>query len=114
MIAIEQLANVLKVAVYAQLTLADYQEFEAAANAQLARAHKVKLLLDLSNMSGFTLDVAWEDIKFTSAHAHDFQRIAVVADTQWRGWTGWLATAFTDADIEYFDSADLALAWLES
>ncbi|UCH52803.1 MAG: STAS/SEC14 domain-containing protein [Pseudomonadota bacterium] len=114
MITIEQHADVLRVSVFSQLALADYQEFEAAVSAELQRARQIKLLLDLSNMSGFTLDVAWEDIKFTTAHAHDFQRIAVVADTQWRGWTGWLATAFTDADIEYFDDADAAMAWLES
>jgi hypothetical protein len=118
MIVIEEQSDVLKATVYGQLTLADYKEFEAAVTSELARAQqaqerpRVKLLLDLGRMSGFTLDVAWEDIKFTQAHAHDFRKIAVAADSQWRAWTGWLATAFTDADIEYFDTPEAAFDWL--
>ncbi len=112
MIVIEEDRDLIKATVYAQLTLADYREFERAVTTELKSKPKVKLLLDLSNMAGFTLDVAWEDLKFTKAHAHDFQKIAVVADSQWHGWTGWLATAFTDAEIETFDSLADASAWL--
>jgi hypothetical protein len=112
MIVIEEDRDLLKATIYTQLTLADYREFEAAVTSNLKSAPKIKLLLDLSNMSGFTLDVAWEDLKFTTAHAHDFQKIAVVADSQWRGWTGWLATAFTDAEVETFATLADASAWL--
>jgi hypothetical protein len=112
MIVIEEAQDLVKATVYAQLTLADYRELERAVTTELKNAPKVKLLLDLSNMAAFTLDVAWEDLKFTKAHAHDFQRIAVVADSQWHSWTGWLATAFTDAEIETFDSLADANAWL--
>ena len=75
MIAIEEAKGLLNVNVYAEFTLTDYKEFEQAVIREHESASKIKLLLDLTNMSKFTVDVAWEDIKFTRAHAHDFARI---------------------------------------
>lgn len=114
MIAIQEQRDLLKVNVYAEFTLADYEEFERAVTSELETRPNVKLLLDLSQMAGFTLDVAWEDIKFTRAHAHDFERIAVVvAKDEWVSWAGWLATAFTDAEVQLFEEAAAAARWLQ-
>lgn len=114
MIVIEKHKDWLKASVYAELTLADFQEFETAVNEELKRAHPVKVLLDLSAMSGYTVDVVWEDVKFIRAHAHDFRRIAVVTRSQWVPWLGWLTGAFTDADIRHFENAANAEAWLKT
>lgn len=113
MIVIEEQNDLLKATVYAELTLADFSEFETAVQRELKQAPKIKLLLDLGNMSGYTLDVAWEDIRFTRAHARDFKRIAVVTPGRWVSWLGWLPAAFTDAEIEHFEDAAAAAAWLE-
>ena len=112
MIVIEEQNDLLKVHVYGELTLADYRELEKAVTGGLKTAPKVRLLMDLAKMAGFTVDVAWEDVKFTRAHAHDFRRVAVVTDSQWLTWIGWLSTAFTDADVETFDNPTDAEAWL--
>ena len=108
MIVIEEQNDLLKATVYAELSLADFREFETAVQRELKQAPKIKLLLDLSNMSGYTLDVAWEDVRFTRAHAHDFRRIAVVTGSMWVTWLGWLPAAFTDAEIEHFEDAAAA------
>ncbi len=112
MVVIEEQGNLLKVHVYGELTLADYRELEAAVSGGLKTAPKMRLLMDLTQMSGFTLDVAWEDIRFTRAHAHDFRRVAVVTDNQWLTWVGWLSAAFTDAEVETFDEQADAENWL--
>lgn len=114
MIAIEEKKGLLKVNVYAEFTLADYTEFEQAVLHELESVSKIKLLLDLTNMVKFTVDVAWEDIKFTRAHAHDFARIAVVTDNQWMSWSSWLGTAFTDAEVEFFEDAATASKWIRA
>ncbi|MEE9595176.1 MAG: STAS/SEC14 domain-containing protein [Acidiferrobacterales bacterium] len=114
MIAIQEEKDLLGVKVYAEFTLADYKEFEQAVIRELESVNKIKLLLDLINMSKFTVDVAWEDIKFTRAHAHDFARIAVVTDDQWVSWSSWLGTAFTDADVEFFEDAATASSWIHT
>ncbi|MHB8667611.1 MAG: SpoIIAA family protein [Burkholderiales bacterium] len=112
MIVIEEDKDLLKASVYAEFALADFREFEAGVNNELRRTPKIKLLLDLTNMSGYTLDVMWEDLKFTREHAHDFKRIAVVTGSQWVSWLGWLPAAFTDAEIERFEDAAAANNWL--
>ncbi|MDH5488171.1 MAG: STAS/SEC14 domain-containing protein, partial [Gammaproteobacteria bacterium] len=60
MIVIEEQEELLKASIYTELSLADFREFEAAVNNELKRAPKIKLLLNLSKMSGYTLDVMWE------------------------------------------------------
>ncbi|MFQ6021999.1 MAG: STAS/SEC14 domain-containing protein [Acidiferrobacterales bacterium] len=114
MIAIENEQDLVKATVYAEFTLADYKEFEDAITRELESVPKIKLLLDLTNMAGFTVDVAWEDIKFTKSHSHDFERIAVVTTNQWVSWASWLGTTFTDAEVQFFEDADAANAWIHA
>jgi len=113
MIVIEEQNDLLKATVYAELSLVDFQELEGAVQHELKQAPKIKLLLDLTKMSGYTVDVAWEDIRFTRAHASDFRRIAVVTDSIWATWLGWLPSAFTDAEIRHFEEANAASTWLQ-
>ena len=113
MIVTEQKPNRVGVSVYGEFTLADFQEFENAVNYKIKFEGPVDLLFDLSKMADFTLDVAWEDIKFARAHARDFKRIAVVTDSQWVTWSAWLSQIFVDADVEVFEVVADAEAWLE-
>ena len=78
MIVIEKQPKRVEVTVYAEFTLADYQEFETAVNYAIQFEGPVDLFFDLREMADFTLDVAWEDIVFARAHANDFSRIAVL------------------------------------
>lgn len=114
MIVVNEKNDLLEMNVYGELTLADYRGFEAAVGRELKAAPRIKLLLDLSQMSGYTLDVAWEEIKFTRAHVHDFQRIALVSETQLAPWLSWVSAAFSDAEVRIFDHRDPAIAWLNA
>ncbi len=107
MISIEEDRDLLKVHVMGEFTVSDFKELEDAVTGELQLTPKIKLLLDLTQMSGFTIDMAWEDIKFTREHAHDFQRIAIVSGDQWTTWLSWINSAFTDAQLQIFaDEAD--------
>lgn len=114
MITTKETGDLLEIGVYAQFTLADFREFEQAVGRELKQAPKIRLLLDFTDMVDYTLDVAWEEIKFSRAHAHDFRRIAVVTPGQWVPWLVWVNAAFTDAEERIFDDRDLALAWLKA
>ncbi len=114
MIAIEEKGDLLEVAVYGELTLGDYRRLEVAVSDEIKTgAPKVKLLLDLTRMTGFTLDVAWEEVKFTRKHAHDFRRIAIITPDQWAPWISWVSAAFTDAEVVLFEDLGTAEAWLQ-
>ena len=112
MITVDHTAERVTLAVMGEFTLADFTEFEEylMANDLLDGSHD--LLFDLAEMSGFTVDMAWEEIKFFSReHNHDFSRIAVVTDDQWITWQAWLSRLFVDADIRVFSSYKDAQAW---
>lgn len=113
MITIEQTDNLINVAVLGQFTLADFKEFEEQSLYKLKSPGEVNLLFDLRGMIDYSVDVAWEEIKFFSReHNHDFSKIAVVTDDQWLAWQAWLSRLFVDADIQVFADYDEAEAWV--
>lgn len=112
MVTIEHKDQVVNIAVLGEFTLADYKQLEEEVEYRIRTHGRVDLLFDLRDMLGYTLDVAWEEFKFSRQHAHDFGRIAVVTRDQWVAWSTWINRAFMDADIELFEAYDDALDWL--
>ena len=113
MIAIDHSGKLVTVTVLGEFVLADYKEFEDMVRATLAPGGKVSLLMDLRQMAGFTVDVAWEDIKYTRSHPNDFDKIAVVTRSEWIIWSAWVSQMFTNADVQVFDDDTEARGWLE-
>lgn len=114
MVVIDHQPSRVNISVFGEFTLADYKEFEEVVNYKVKFEGPVDLCFDLSQMADFTLDVAWEEIKFSRAHADDFKRVAVVTESQWVAWSAWLSQAFVSADVEVFSDAGEAQAWLAS
>ena len=113
MITIEQTANMINIAVMGEFTIADFKQFEEQALYKLKAPGALNLLFDLRGMLDYTPDVAWEEIKFFNReHQHDFSRIAVVTDNQWRTWQAWVTRLFVDADIRVFKEYEEAQAWV--
>ena len=113
MITIEQTENLVNVAVMGEFTLADFKEFEEQSLYKLKSPGELDLIFDLRAMVGYTVDVAWEDIKFFKReHDHDFTKIAIITDNQWITWQAWLSRTFLDADIRAFSDYDEAKAWV--
>lgn len=114
MITIEQTDNLVNAAVIGEFTLADFKTFEEQSLYKLKSPGELNLLFDLRGMVDYTVDVAWEEIKFFSReHNHDFNKIAVVTDDQWLTWQAWVSRLFVDADIQVFADYDEAQAWVK-
>lgn len=113
MIAIDRRGTLVSVVVLGEFVLADYKEFEDMVRSTQAPGGKVSLFVDLRQMAGFTVDVAWEDIKYTRSHRDDFDKIAVVTNSEWMIWSAWLSQMFVNADVQVFDDDAEALGWLE-
>ncbi|GAB6049643.1 hypothetical protein JCM16106_04870 [Hydrogenophilus islandicus] len=113
MITIETRDNRVEATVFGEFTLADFREFEE----QIAYANRfhgpVRLLLDLRQMLSYTIDVAWEELKFTHNHPDAFDRIAIVTDDAWLTWIAWLERFFVDAEIRTFTTEEEARVWLD-
>lgn len=112
MITINNEASGLVVAaVIGEFTLNDFNEFENAVEYALKFQGSANLLVDMRDMIGFTVDVAWKEIHFTRQHAHDFERIALVTGSEWQDWSAWLTRLFTNADMQIFEDYAPALDW---
>jgi len=114
MITIEQTENLVNVAVLGEFTIADFKTFEEQTLYKLKSSGELDLLFDLRAMVGFTIDVAWEELKFfRREHNHDFTKIAVVTDNQWITWQALMSRIFVDADIRVFTDYNEAKAWAQ-
>jgi len=114
MIAITTRDNLISASVMGEFTLADYRDFEQQVEYSIEFEGGVKLLLDLRDMASYTLDLVWEEIRFSREHRYDFRKIAVVTADEWMVWISWLNRLFVDAELRVFDDPSMALEWLEA
>lgn len=112
MITVDHDERCVSLAVLGEFTLEDFTEFEEYLIAHDLFDGTHDLLFDLTEMAGFTVDMALEEIKFTRLHGGDFRRIAVVTDSQWVAWSAWLEKAFVKGELRVFEEVAEARAWL--
>ena len=114
MINIETRNQLINIAVLGQFTLSDFKELEDAVIHKIKFEGQTSLLFDLRDMASLTVDVAWEDIKFTREHRFDLWKIAVVTDSQWIAWSTGLTSLFTHAKTQVFNDYNLAIDWVST
>lgn len=112
MITTQNQEHLVEFAVFGEFTLSDFKEFEELVLSEIKFSRPVDLLVDLRDMADFTVDVAWEEIRFSRQHSGDFRRIAVITDSQWVAWSAWLSQLFVNADVTVFDNEAEARTWL--
>ncbi|MDO1508803.1 MULTISPECIES: STAS/SEC14 domain-containing protein [unclassified Neisseria] len=112
MISIREQTYGLNVALYNEFTLEDFHEFERAALECTQKIHRPDMLLDLSMLKDFTIDMAVEQLKFMREHEDDFGRIAIVVNDMWIKLGTRLSSLITQQHPKYFDDAASAQEWL--
>ena len=103
----------IDIAVLGEFTLGDFKQFEEQILYDIKLQGSANLLVDLRDMIRYTVDVAWEEIKFTREHQYQLGKVAVVTDNQWLTWSTWLQRFFVEADIEVFADYEAAVQWLD-
>jgi hypothetical protein len=114
MITIQHEGNLTVVGIFGTFEVVDFKRFETEVEQQLRARGKIDLLVDLTEMMGYTLDAAIEDIKFSREHAKDVGRIALLSEDQSVVWTALLSRLFVKAEIRVFDDEAMAREWLTS
>ncbi|HNH35282.1 MAG TPA: STAS/SEC14 domain-containing protein [Rhodocyclaceae bacterium] len=112
MIAIDHQEHLITVTVLGEFTLADFKEFEELVNFKVKFEGSVNLLFDLREMADYTVDMALEEIRFSRAHSDEFDRVAVITESQWVAWSAWISQVFVAADLRVFADEAGARAWL--
>jgi hypothetical protein len=92
----------------------DYKKFVPVIDAAVAKEGKIRLLAQFQDFHGWDLHALWYDIKFSTKHCLDIERIALVGEKAWQGWMAKVCKPFTMAKIKYFAISEIesAKAWL--
>jgi hypothetical protein len=112
MISIREQDYGLDVALFNEFTLADFKLFEEALTKRANEIGKPDILLDLSELKDFTLDMAMEELKFVRAHESNFGRIAIVVGDVWIRLAARISELMTHTTQAHFDTVEEAQAWL--
>jgi len=112
MISIEHEDKLTVVGIFGEFNVGDYRKFEEEVGSQLKAQGRLNLLIDLTGMLKYTVDVALEDIRFAREHAEDIGRIAIISGEDLVAWMALLTSLFIDTEIKVFDSEELAREWL--
>jgi hypothetical protein len=62
---------------------ADYKTFVPAVEAAIDAEGKIRMLAAFHDFHGWDLHAVWDDIKFSTKHCTDIERIALVGDRKW-------------------------------
>lgn len=112
MISIREQDYGLDVALFNEFVLADFTLFEEALMKRVKEKGKPDLLLDLTELKDFTLDMALEELKFVRAHKEDFGRVAIVVTDIWIKLGAHISGLLTATDSKYFETVEAAQAWM--
>ncbi len=94
----------------------DCAEFVPMLEKQLDDSATIRLLVELVDFRGLTAGAVWEDMKFSTSHFKDIEKLAVVGDKPWEKRMTSFFKPFTGATVRYFDlqAIDQAREWIES
>ncbi|SDR69607.1 SpoIIAA-like [Gillisia sp. Hel1_33_143] len=108
--------NIIATRAEGKLTDMDIEKIHPLIHAILDRKMKVRWYFEMENFTGWNLPGLWEDLKMDTAHANDYEKIAMVGEKKWQDWITQFMKPFTNAEIKYFnmDQKEEAKSWIES
>ncbi|MBA35498.1 MAG: STAS/SEC14 domain-containing protein [Oleispira sp.] len=99
-----------------KLTHADYEVITPMIDSALAsvKEPKMNVLADLTELEGWELRAAWDDLKIGLKHNNEFNKIALYGNRDWQKLGAKVGTWFISGEIKYFDNLPDAAAWLKT
>ncbi|ABV88671.1 STAS/SEC14 domain-containing protein [Shewanella pealeana] len=73
---------------------------------------EINVLADISELDGWELRAAWDDLKLGVAHGKSFEKIAIVGEGRLQEWMAKMTDWFTPYDAKFFESKKEAREWL--
>lgn len=107
--------NTCRLDIRGALSPQDLAAAQQAAAAEIRRSGKIRLLVVLSEFSGWERGSAWNDLGFYIRHGDDIERIAIVGENRWRSEALMFAAAdLRRAPVAFFGGSDVDAArdWL--
>ena len=103
--------KILNLRLNGKLLHADYATLVPKLEAILEKHGDIRCLLEMEDFAGFEMRALWDEIKFDTKHASQFERCAIVGNRQWERWmTKFSHLLFRRAEIRYFEVSELDAA----
>lgn len=98
-----------------KLTHEDYKSITPQIDSALEGVEnpKVKALFDATEMEGWELRAAWDDLKLGLKHGSEFEKIAIYGHKRWQEMAAKIGSWFISGEARFFENHDEALAWLK-
>lgn len=98
-----------------KLTHSDYEMITPMLDSALAsvKAPKVDVLFDATELEGWELRAAWDDLKLGLKHNNEFDKIAIYGNKNWQEITAKVGSWFISGEIKYFENITDATHWLQ-
>ncbi|GJM12145.1 MAG: STAS/SEC14 domain-containing protein [Pseudohongiella sp.] len=97
-----------------KLTHEDYKTITPLIDSALdaVKQPKVKVLIDGTELEGWELRAAWDDLKIGLKHGNEFSKIAIYGNKNWQEITAKVGSWFIGGEVKYFESLADAINWL--
>jgi hypothetical protein len=102
--------KVLAVTFHDRITRQDYDQFVPAVNRAVRKHRKVRLLVEMADVHGWSVGALWEDLKLDLKHYGHVERLALVGDQKWESGLAVYSRMLGTAEIRHFDAAHAAEA----
>lgn len=101
---------------YGRLTHQDYLQMTPLLTAALTGVPDkfADVLVDLTELEGWELRAAWDDLQLGLKHGSAFRKIAMFGNRDWQAWATKVAGWFISGEAKYFESRSEALIWLKA
>ena len=101
----------LAVRIEGRLTVHDIGRLTALLEGRLAERGGLRLLIDLSGLSGVEAGAWLEDVAFGLRHMGEIARMAVVGDRPWLDWWTGATASFFPGELQCFPAGAGEAAW---
>jgi hypothetical protein len=97
-----------------KLTHADYELITPMIDAALGEVKhpEVNVLVDGTELEGWELRVAWDDLKLGLKHNNEFKKIAIYGNKNWQEIIAKIGAWFSSGEVKYFNNLDDAMDWI--
>ncbi|WP_416306424.1 STAS/SEC14 domain-containing protein [Neptunicella sp. SCSIO 80796] len=97
-----------------KLTHDDYQIITPMLESALesVKQPSVNVLIDGTELQGWEMRAAWDDLKLGLKHGNEFNKVAIFGDKDWQERIAKIGSWFISGEVKYFHDAAAALSWL--
>jgi hypothetical protein len=78
------------------------------------KSPEIKALIDATELEGWEVRAAWDDLKLGVKHGREFKKIAILGNKDWQKYVSKVGSWFISGEIKYFEDASEALEWLNA